>query len=166
MAAHNYTNEILYKDIKALDKVTHPFSIIAIKDTYPPYPNHFLLYRDYKWNCNFFLNYRTQETDEKNIAFIKARLSQELHIPASEISLKKLSQVIQEKYAVKDQRKKVYDHSYYEAVISKFPKELEEHSFVIDGKEFIWMTLDEMKNNKEIQEKNLDVVNQISRLIP
>ena len=63
-------------------------------------------------------------------------------------------------------KRKVYDQSYYEAIISNFPKELQEHSFVIDGKEFVWMTLDEMKNNKEIQEKNLDVVNQVSSLIP
>lgn len=142
------------------------FSIIAIKDTYHQYPNHFLLYRDRKWDCNFFPNYRTQQTEESNVSFIKAKLSEELHIPVADISLKKVGQVIQEKYAVKEERKKVYDHSYYEAIMTNFPEKLQSPSFVIDGKEFIWMTLDEMKNNKEIQEKNLDVVNQVSGLMP
>ena len=166
MATKKYTHETLYKDIEALDKVTHPFSIVAIKDTYHPYPNQFLLYRDHKWNCNFFLNYRTQPTEEQNISFIKTKLSQELHLPIANISLHKVGQVLQEKYAVKENRQKVYDHAYYEAKLTAFPEELQHHSFVIDGKEFVWMTLDEMKNDKEIQEKNLDVVNQVSNLIP
>lgn len=165
VAVHNYTHETLYKDIEALDKVTHPFSIVVIKDTYHEFPNHFLLYRDHKWSCNFFLNYRTQSQEDKNIAAIKARLSQELHIPEKDISLTKMGQVIQEKYAVKEEKKKVYDHSYYEAKIATFPKGLQGHDFVLDGKEFVWMTLEEMKNNKDIQEKNLDVVNQVSSFI-
>lgn len=73
---------------------------------------------------------------------------------------------MQEKYAVKEDRKKVYDHSYYEAQLTTFPKELQSRTFVIDGKEFIWMTMDEMKNNRDIQAKNLDVVNQVSNMIP
>ena len=105
VAVHKYTHETLYNDIEALDKVTHPFSIIAIKDTYQQFPNHFLLYRDHKWNCNFFLNYRTQATEEQNLAFITTRLSQELHVPTEDISVKKVGQVIQEKYAIHEEKK-------------------------------------------------------------
>lgn len=80
----NYTHKKLYEDIAALDKTTHPFSIVVIKDTYQPYSNQFLVYRDTKWQCNFFLNYRTQSSETENEQFIKQRLSNELKIPLAD----------------------------------------------------------------------------------
>ncbi len=164
----NYTHKKLYEDIAALDKTTHPFSIVIIKDTYRPYSNQFLLYRDTKWQCNFFLNYRTQSSEAENEQFIKQRLSNELKIPLAGITLVKLGKILQEKYAVKEAHSKVYDHTYYEARIAPaaFPAALKEKTCTIDGKTYCWMTMEAMRQDKEIREKNLEVVNQVDSFLP
>lgn len=83
-AKNNYSKEDLFKDINKLNQITHNHSIIAIKDTYSEFPNRFLVYDEPKWNCKLFLNYKTNQNNEK---FIIDHISHELKIKSEDISI-------------------------------------------------------------------------------
>jgi Ni,Fe-hydrogenase III component G len=51
--------------INNLDEVTHPFSIVAVKDTYNEYANKFLLYYDKAWKCWFFFSFHSQQENDE-----------------------------------------------------------------------------------------------------
>lgn len=162
---NKYTKEDLLNDICDLNQITHPFSIVAIKDTFNNYPNKFLLYYDERWDCKFFFSYRTSNDDNENIKNIKKRLSNELKTPIKSINVKFVTESIYQKYSVSDKIQKMYDHKIYYAKILDFDDELKKKSFIIDGKKFYWMTIQEMENDPDIQKKNLDVVNLVKNNI-
>ena len=62
---------MLYDEMVANNEMEHPFSIVAIKDTFREFPNKYLLYYDNRWNCWFFFNFKTVENAEQNEASIK-----------------------------------------------------------------------------------------------
>ena len=152
---NKYNHIDLLADIRDLNEIQHPFSIVAVKDTFNKFPNRFLLYYDERWDCKFFFSYRTVDD---NIANIKARLSHELNIPENKIDTKYFANRIDRKFSVSDQIVKTYNHALYQATISEFTEILKQDQFVIDGKKFFWMTIPEMERDPEIQKKNLDIV--------
>ena len=154
----NYSAEDLYQDMKQMNVIQHQFSIVVLKDTFHKFPNHYLLYYDERWNCRFFFNYKTQDNDEDNIL---NRLSNELHIKRDALSIQYCSSVIQRKYSVSHDEDRTYNHRLYRVDVKKYPELLKKTEFEIDGRKFYWMTLDEMEQDKDIQEKNLDVVHYI-----
>lgn len=156
----------LLNDIENLNEITHPFSIVAIKDTFNKFPNNFLLYYDTRWDCKFFIYYRTQATsNEVNEENICTRLSNELKIKKDRISVEYRSVKIQRKFSVSDQKYKCYEHQVYYVKIP-FNSTIKNRDFIIDGKHYYWMSIAEMEQDPNIIEKNLDVVNLISESIP
>ena len=163
-AQRKYGYEALHKDIKGLNQNTHPFSIIAIKDTFNEYPNRFLLYYDERWDCKLFINYRTKPSDEENEINIRERLSHELKIAPSKIVVTKRCERIQRKFSFSDQIEKCYEHTIYQVSIP-FSDKLRQDKFVIDGKKYYWMTIADMQMDTSIQNKNLDVVGYVNEII-
>lgn len=159
-----YSWKTLFKEILNMDQTAHHHSIVAIKNTFDPYPNRFLVYEDTAWGCRFFPNYPTQESEEANEENIRRHLSRELKIPMDYITIVKKGSALQEKYSVKHQCNRYYDHIFYEAGISEFPEELRKDTFRIDGRQYEWMTIAEMEDDPDIQKKNLDVVGKINEL--
>lgn len=159
-----YNWKTLLKEIVEMDQTAHHHSIVAIKNTFDAYPNRFLVYEDTEWGCRFFPNYPTQETEEANEENIRKHLSRELKIPMENITLTQKGSELQEKYSVKHKCNKYYDHTFYEAHISSFPDMMKKRIFQIDGRDYEWMTMDEMEKAPDIQEKNLDVVGKVNRL--
>ena len=153
-----YDQKQMMTDIANLDQTEHHHSIVVFQDTFLPYANRYLVYRDKRWQCWFFLNYPTQQEEEKNLTFIKDKISWALKIPASSISLTKKCQVLQQKYSESHHADRFYDHAFYQGRIAAFPKLLESDAFDIEGISYRWMTMDEMKKNPDIQKKNGDVV--------
>lgn len=149
-----------------MDQTKHRHSIVAIQDTFEEYPNRFLVYEDIAWQCRLFPNFPTQKTEEGNEAFIRQRLSHELKINPDQISIERKGEVIQEKFSVKHQENRFYDHIFYQVRISNFDKALQAPSFTIGGKTYYWMTCIEMENDPDIKEKNMGVVQEMERLIP
>lgn len=160
---NHYSHTDLCEDICELNKVTHPFSIVAVKDTFNKFPNRFLLYYDERWKCKFFFSYKTNsDNNEDNI---KKRLSNELKISSSSISTEYKAEEIYEKYSVSDQVSKTYAHKIYSAKISRFPDDLKHDEFEIDGKHFYWMTIQEMEQDERIKEVNMDVVDLVRKTV-
>lgn len=153
---NKYGVDELRKDIHDLNEVEHPYSIIAIKDSFNKYPNRYLLYYDRNWDCSFFPNYKTAEADNENN--IRQRLSAELKLGVENITVEKRGFSIHTKYSVRSKQYKTYAHTLYQVVLDVFPKQLKADTFIIDGKQYCWRTICEMEADKQIQEKNLDVV--------
>lgn len=165
-SSRKYNYKKLFKEITSMDKTAHHHSIVAIKDTFNDSPNHFLVYDDPGWKCRLFPNFPTQDTEEGNESFIKKRLASELKINEKDIHLEKKGEALQEKYSAKHKENRIYDHIFYLATISKFGTLLENPAFTIDNKSYHWMTIHEMENDPAIQEKNMEVLQEINRLIP
>ena len=153
---NNYNHHDLYNDLKKLDKITHPFSIVAIKDTFNKYPNRFLLYYDARWDCDFFFSFRT--VDNNNTENIIKKLSAELQLDEQYIKVDYKTQEIQSKFSESDKIQKTYEHKLYCAEISHFSKQHKQDSFEINGKKFKWMTIEQMEQDEKKKKKNLDVV--------
>ncbi|MCM1226037.1 MAG: hypothetical protein NC320_01255 [Clostridium sp.] len=145
-----------HKDIKAMDKTIHRFSIIAVRDEFREFPKKFLLYYDERWDCDFFFSFKTVDGD--NIREITENLSNELQIEQRYIRLDYKDVRVYSKYSVSDKIYKVYEHKLYFADISHFRDLLKNDYFEINGKKFKWMTIEQMEQDESIKNKNLDVV--------
>lgn len=141
-----------------MNQTEHPFSIIAIKDEYRPFPNKFLLYYDTRWSCWFFPNYRTSPDESENKKNICERLSGQFKISASSIELQRKADIIHRKYSVSDHVGKAYNHTLYNAKFEAFPDVMQHDRFKIDDLDYAWMSIPEMEKNPDIREHNMDVV--------
>lgn len=155
---NTYNADLLQKDIENLNEVEHPFSLVAIKDTFNEFSHRYLLYYDNRWNLNLFPNYKTQQTEEENVANIVQHLSSDLQIAENLISIERKGFELRTKYSVSDKVQKVYAHTLYQVTIKKFPKTHKADSFVIGGRKYSWWSIDSMEADKGIREHNLDVV--------
>lgn len=153
---NNYTVKNLQEEIQALDLASHKYSLIAIKDTFRRYPNRFLVYYDKGWDCYFLPNYKTRSKENEK-AIIES-LSHELKVDEAQIAVKKIASYAYQKISAEDHLKKNYEHTLYLADIQEFPITDQEEEFTIDGKHFKWMTIEAMKQDKQMQEKNMDVI--------
>ena len=154
-----YSHKQLYKDIVNMNQIKHPFSIVAIKDSFNQYPNRFLLQYDKRWKCNMFFSFPTLQNEEDNVTNIQDKLSGLLKIDPNKIKLEYKTDSIYSKFSVSDQIIKWYDHRIYQGSIDQFSDFLKQEKFQIEGVKYSWMTIDAMKNDPNIQEKNMDVVN-------
>lgn len=153
-----FDNEKLFEELKANNEIEHPFSIVAIKDTFRDYPNKYLLYYDTRWNCWFFMNFRTKADQETNISSIKSGLSAKLKVDVSDIKLDYKAEEMHHKHSESDNVDKWYHHSLYSCELMKFREELEKDDFAIDDVKYKWMTIAEMEQNPSIKKHNMDVV--------
>lgn len=161
----SFSHEMLLKEIIDMNEVTHPFSIVAIKDSYNDFPNRFLLYYDERWNCWFFPNYKTLSDDSSNTSNICEHLSAQLKLPADSIRLELKGEAVHRKYSVSDEQQKVYDHKFYSASVDSFLDAEQRDHFSIDGIKYIWMSISDMEKDPVIQERNSDIVAYIKAYI-
>ncbi len=146
------------EELKANNEIEHPFSIVAIKDTFREYPNKYLLYYDTRWNCWFFMNFRTKENPEVNVSSIKSGISAKLKVDVNDIELDYKAEAMHHKHSESDNEDKWYHHSLYNCELLNFRDELEQDNFIIDDVKYKWMTIAEMEKNPSIKQHNMDVV--------
>ena len=155
---NTYNADLLQHDIENLNAIEHPFSLIAIKDTFNKYSHRYLLYYDNRWGLNLFPNYKTQVVEEENVANIIKRLSSDLQVAPELITVERKGFELRTKYSVSDKVQKVYEHTLYQATIKKLPKKLQADSFMIGDRKYSWWSIDKMEADEDIREHNLDVV--------
>jgi hypothetical protein len=157
---HPFSADDLYAEILQMDKVERRSSIIAIKDTFETYPHKYLLYFDEGWKCDFFPNHKTAE--KGNTEELRGYLSEELEVPASQIHLDFLHEFTNEKPSVEhDNQMRLYIYSIYKAEISDIPDSWKTEHFMIAGKNYRWMSIDEMLQDSTIRDINQDVIAQV-----
>lgn len=148
----------LYEEMRKANEIEHPFSIVAIKDTFSEYPNKYLLYYDNRWNCWFFMNFRTNQEESQNEKNIKNGLSAKLKISPDDFDLEYRTEAIHPKYSESDKEKKYYHHRLYKCIVKEFSDDLKKSKFTIDNVDYTWMSIDEMEKNPSIRKHNMDVV--------
>lgn len=148
-----------YKNIEKMDIIESHHSIAVIKDTYNKFSNRYLVYDDLRWNCLLFLNYKkVSDRKEEVEKSIKEHISRDLKINIADMEVKEVTSEIQRKRSEPDKVEKNYFHTYYSAEIKEFPEKLKADSFEIDGRKYYWMTINELEQDKEVIEKNSDVL--------
>lgn len=158
---NSYNYEDLLVDINKLNEIAHNHSIVVIRDSFNPFPNRYLVYEDKSWNCQFFLNYKENPNNEE---FIRNHISRELKIEPDDIELSYVAQKLHEKYSESAKENKVYSHKFYLAEIKKFPDQMQKDSFKCDGKTYYWKSLAELEEDKNVQKKNMDILNYVKEL--
>ena len=152
---NSYTADDLFQDINKLNKITHPHSIVAIKDSFSKYPNRFLLYFDTRWSCDLFLNFKENINNEQ---FIREKVSNQLKVAPEDILIEYVSQEMHEKYSVSHKEPRVYFHRLYRVTLKRFPETLKQDTFEIEGTRYRWMSISEMEADRHMMETNSDVV--------
>lgn len=160
---HKYDHHMLYTDIENLNEIIHPFSIVAIKDTFNTYANRYLLYYDKAWDCWFFFSFHTAQ--QQNEESITRRLSNKLKIDPTDINIQYITDRLQPKFSEKDQINKVYQHSLYQGIIAQYPDFMTQDEFDIDGTLYRWHTIEQMEDDTNIMSKNKDVVSFVKEKI-
>jgi hypothetical protein len=153
-----FDNNMLFEEMKANNEIEHPFSIVAIKDTFRDYPNKYLVYYDNRWSCWFFMNFKTKDNQEANISNIKQGISSKLKVDIGDIEINYKAEEMHHKHSESDDIDKWYHHSLYSCYLQNFREELEKDDFSIDDVKYKWMTIDEMEKNPSIKKHNMDVV--------
>lgn len=155
--------KMIVKDIQALDKTEHPFSLVAIKNDFDNVAGKYLLKYDNDWDCYLFPYYRT--VANSNEEHILRCLAEDLCISEESISLEYKGEDIQEKFSVRDQVNKVYHHMVYSATITDWAGDMSKAEFIVNGTRYCWMSFSEMRNDPNILKKNKDVVNLVDSFI-
>lgn len=144
------------KEIEDLDMIQHNHSLVIIKESFNDNMKRFLLYYDEKWDCKLFLNYKTQERGDK--AAIIANVVKELKLNQKEVKCRYITSKLQEKYSVSHRENRIYNHRLYELQVNRFSEQEMEKDFVVNGKHYYWMSIEEMEKDDNIRNKNLEVV--------
>ena len=154
---NKYNHLSLLKDIEELNEIQYEHSIICIRDTFNAVPTRFLLYYDERWDCKLFLN--TNTVDKGNEAAILDQISSWLRLDKNSLYCRYLTSHVHEKYSVSHKENRVYSHRIYEVQIFAFPEMLRGDDFTIEDRHYYWMSMEDMENERNIQKKNMDVVN-------
>lgn len=156
----SFNKDILFEQLEDINLMdTHPHSIVLIKDDFNRNENRYLVYYDARWECKLFINFHTESDDnEKNINSIKKHIKAELK--TSSRSCDFAFEKIHQKYSVTAKRYKYYHHKFYKLTLHS-NQTIRQDSFSIDGKEFFWMSIAQMEKDKEIMEKNSDIVKMV-----
>lgn len=145
-----YTRNDLMREIEGLNMIERASSIVAVKNTKSP--GKFLLYNDKGWGVKFFLNYANYKNNTEDD--IKRRLSEQIGVSASDISLEFKGHGNEEKASTEHNNEmRRYSYDVYYASIKDFNHENEE-SFELGGKSYYWMTTDEMLEDENIKKHN------------
>lgn len=144
------------KEIEDLDMIQHNHSLVIIKESFNDNMKRFLLYYDEKWDCKLFLNYKTQERGDE--AAIIANVVKELKLNQKEVKCRYITSKLQEKYSVSHRENRIYNHRLYELQVNRFSEQEMEKDFVVNGKHYYWMSIEEMEKDDNIRNKNLEVV--------
>lgn len=152
--------DLLFQEIIDMDKVERRSSIAAIRDSFETYPHRYLVYYDEGWKCEFFPNHKT--ADEGNPEKLKKFLSEELEIDESSISLSYLREFSNEKESTEhNNQKRLYIYNLFKAEISDMPDKWKQDEFMIAGKKYRWMSIDEMLQDETIRRINSDVISEV-----
>ena len=106
--------------------------------------------------------FHTVNDENSNIFKTKQTLCNNLGIKDSnEITACFLFEKTHEKRSVPDKINKVYEHRFYEVVV---PQELlnKKTNFRVGNRKYRWMTIDDMRADKALMQKNEDVIEYIN----
>ena len=136
----------------------HKHAIIIIENN----KNEYLQYYDERWKSFLFLNCKlVGDVENKNII---DDLVNKLHLNNNKLECKYLTDKIHKKYSECAKKEKEYHHYFYNIDIKNMPIIMKQKNFSIDNVKYSWYTLEELEQDKRIQEVNSDIVAYIKKL--
>ena len=140
-----YSVETLFREIVSCSD-SHNFSLVLLKNA----DGRFLLKYDKRWKTFLFPYTRTSKDDEKNVfEFVK------VFTGITPLSVLKKVETDVTKYSVSAQIDKSYHHTFYHL---DFKTEQTKEKFKFNGVTYKWFSIDEMKQNRSILEKNNETI--------
>lgn len=126
----------------------HEFSLLAIKNG----NNQYLQLYDERWKCWLFPYFRSTDNNCENV---ETKINEQLGIV---LDCEYVTLADHCKYSVSDDVYKVYHHKLYKTVMDVIPNNINSTEFEIGGRQYKWMSINEMENDSLIMEKNDDIV--------
>ncbi len=155
---NKYSVEDLFYDLKQLQNTVSQYSLHIIKSDIGIYKNCFLLKYDKRWKC-YLLPYTKSAEDEKNDhERVESCVSKNLSIDKNFIDVNLIKTEKYTKYSYSNERTKNYQHRFYEITILSIINKSNKKSFKINNAKYKWFSIEDMKNNKKIMERNKDVI--------
>lgn len=127
----------------------HAHAIIVIRNG----KGEFLQYFDERWQSLLFPNCKIISEHNEDIILHALKEKYGLNMKNAQILYR--TEKVHTKYSVSAGKMKKYHHYFYTVDIEDLP---------IDDR-FVWLTLEEMKENKRIKEVNGDIVKYVQELI-
>ncbi|MCH5186882.1 MAG: hypothetical protein J1F63_00660 [Oscillospiraceae bacterium] len=158
------TVESIYNDIEELGKSdgkSHIFNMVLLKSDKSD--GKFLLYKDVRWRCELFPNYKVLDEDyiiDKEKTNVLSKFSSDTGISKTKLKIQYVGEFTNTKYSVGDKVNKTYIFHFY-ILTAKPLDEQYTHAFSYNGKQYKWKTLNEMYKSKNIKKKNRDVLDYI-----
>ncbi len=153
------------EDIRNMDRTEKRSSIIAVRDTAKG-TNRFLLYRDVRWECDFFPNRDTSGNVSMEKPELQEWLSDKYGIPKSSFRLKYLYEMNHSKPSLSHHGEmRDYIYRLWVADIVDMPQVWKSATFDIGGLHCRWATIADMEADSRIMEVNEDVVDMVKRLV-
>ena len=140
----------------------HSLVILTAPNPSDPSKPRYLTYYDERWDCRLFLNYKSQGFGDA--AYIVEHLSSDLEVEKERIDIRYLGSKKHEKYSVSHGENRVYNHRLCKVTIDKWERS-EQDYFIVKGKTYYWMTLNEMAKDLNISKKNMDIVNFVREIL-
>lgn len=154
----SYSPEKLYNEIIEQSERKHAFSLLIIKDNSGKFFEKYLLKYDRRWKCYLF-PYNATKTDNDE-EFVESIINRFTGLKCEIQEPKKIEQT---KFSFSDGYEKTYTHLYYGITISVKNSILpDSNSFKIGKDKYKWFSIQEMKENSKIMERNSEVVKYIS----
>jgi LAS superfamily LD-carboxypeptidase LdcB len=124
--------------------------------------NEYLQYFDEKWDCYLFMNCKLEESfSNKNII---ENVSNKLEIAEKEIKCTYIAEKTHKKFSESAKKEKEYQHYFYSIDIKNMPDIMKKSNFIINNKQYLWFSLNELENDDQIQKVNSDIVNYVKEL--
>ena len=161
-----YDFEKLYEDIKKLNTFDNQYSLVAILNDFEGESSNKVLLKYFpnNWNTYMFLSYRSAPENDKNNVI--SRVAKSLKIEKKHIKAEFLTEIPnQQKYSPDRKLVRPYHNKYYKVSICEFPEFLKQHEFTLEGIKYKWMTIDEMREDNQIQANNADVLREFEKYI-
>ena len=161
-----YNYEVLYKDIKKLSTSENQYSLVAILNEFEGDSANKVLLQYYVggWQTYMFLSFLSAPKDDENNVI--TRVAADLKVKRSQLEIRFLTEIpYQPKYSPDHQLVRMYHNKYYQVTIKDFPNTLKRTEFTLDGVQYKWMTLQEMRHNDNIMTNNADVVSVFEKYI-
>ena len=149
--SYTYNSSKMYDEINKLNMIQREHSLLCIKNS-----DKYLVYFDERWSCYLFPNYKSKPVNNE-ISLIQS-LAGDLNIRPNVISLKYVGQDLNEKYSVSGKVNKLYHHLLYKVEFECKPEWFAESDFMMNGKHYYWMTVNQLLHDKATYDHNRDIV--------
>jgi hypothetical protein len=133
-------------------------AIIVIRNN----KNEYLQYFDERWNSYLFINCKLEDGfSNKNII---ENVSNKLEIDEKEIKCTYIAEKTHKKFSESAKKEKEYQHYFYSIDIKNMPDIMKKSNFIINNRQYLWLTLNKLENDERIQKVNSDIVNYVKEL--